>query len=241
LNVVNLIDNNAFPCAWQVVNELLGTQVNSTDDINTAINNIFANNDQVNLVIRSHPDISSIPGVPPSSSQRGAFHRTIAADFDNNGNLFLSGEIYLDEDYIGCTADFTRGLVMHEALHAYIGYQREALSESDFLRDFPLFASGSEEEEHEGMATLYTNNLFAILRGHNQQITDFMIDLMVWSGLQDTNAYNNWKNSMPYGPSLSPEDIQSSMNTFLNASSTDCGNGIPAGGNLGDYNFDTCN
>ena len=65
--------------------------------------------------------------------------------------------------------------------------------------------------------------------------------LIAWSGLQDTNAYMNWKNSMPYGDSLSPSAIQTAMDVFSNSAGGDCGNGLPAGENLGNYGFDTCN
>jgi len=77
------------------------------------------------------------------------------------------------------------------------------------------------------MAINYINSLRSVITGHNQQLSDFMVDLIAWSGLEETNAYTNWKNSMPYGPSLSPESIQGAMNTFFASSSNDCGNGLP--------------
>jgi len=194
LRVNNAIDRIRFPCAWQVVNEILGTQANATDDINIAINEIFNSNDRVNLTIRSAPDLSAIPGIPPSDGDRRAFYRTISSNVNQNGDRVHFGEIFLEEGSIGCTRDFTRGLLMHEAIHGYIDYYRRTLSESDFLRDFPLFVIGSSGEEHEGMAINYINSLRSVITGHNQQLSDFMVDLIAWSGLEETNAYTNWKN-----------------------------------------------
>ncbi|MBC6996774.1 hypothetical protein QWY85_04435 [Neolewinella lacunae] len=129
---------------------------------------------------------------------------------------------------------------MHEAIHGYIDYFRATLSQSEFQIKFPLFAPGGIlDAEHETMANNYINNLRAVIEGQNDSIADFMVDLMAWSGLQETAAYGAWRNSMPYG--LSSEDIQASMNTFLHAASDNCGNGLPDGDSLGDFNFEPCN
>jgi hypothetical protein len=138
--VLDIITNNlTTPCLKNIISNL--TNKNLANDINIAINKIFNNNSNTNLIINENPNLTSqntgqpIPATTNVTSNGNPFEVTMTL----NPTMLKSSS----SEYVAAT-------VYHEAMHAYLN------TLPDQSRD--------QLEQHVEMATSYVNWLIGALQ-----------------------------------------------------------------------------
>lgn len=232
--ISNKISPDDFPCAHAIVNEIFGG-VNPSDEILAElINDIFAvEGSTSNLLFVTHPDAATLSGNP--GELVAGFYVQQGSGTDGNGNIAISGTIFLDEDFISCTNDFTRALILHESLHAYIDYFAETMSEEEF----PLTAM-TLSEEHSLMAEQYASSIEGALHHYNPGIGDGVATWLAWSGLEGTPAYNAYVAEFAEENGRTIEEMDAIINSVVRGASNNCEEGWPDGTTLENFNLERC-
>jgi len=151
----DIIDSlKSYPCAQTLVKQLPTLK----NDIATAMNGIFNNNENYDIIFRAKSGLGQVDGTTYSSysPEFGTFKATI----NLNDNVLTNAT----KEYILVT-------MYHEVIHAYLDYEKLRLGNEAFEEQYPSVIAGYDYATDGTMV-----NRFTFIAGH-QQLGAFLTTL----------------------------------------------------------------
>jgi hypothetical protein len=170
----SIIDSlQGYPCAQNLLKEM--PKVN--DQVKQILYDVFGINDDVNIMFTPANLADDIDGATTCGGSSNFFNCTVKIN-----TLILNGSV---RDYIAAT-------LIHEAIHAYINYQRTVLPPDTFNTRFPIFGNYiGNDPHHNEMANNYVNIMASVISGLNPNLSTFNSQALAWGGLDMTTAWRN--------------------------------------------------
>ncbi|MBS1626936.1 MAG: hypothetical protein JSR09_07585 [Bacteroidetes bacterium] len=164
-----IIKLDSFPCAKQVALEM----PNCNWEIKKMIADVFNVTTEVNLKLEpnySLPD--SIVG--QTRVENGSLANYVAV-------------IDLNPKYLKGSKDYIAATLIHESIHAYIGYMRSSLDSNTFKTLFPIYWEyRGNEAQHNQMSNSYINFMVNFLQNINTNLPSNVAEALAWGGLERT-------------------------------------------------------
>lgn len=165
-----------YPCAQDVLKQL----PNMDSLTKQILREIFGVNEDVNLKFS------------PSSTLPFAIDGTTTC---SGGSIAFDCTIRLNTHVLtNSSKDYMVAVFIHEAIHAYITYQRNMLgANSQAFKDmFPIYGDyQGNDPQHNEMANNYINKMASVIKGFNPSISDMDARALAWGGLEMTSVWQN--------------------------------------------------
>jgi hypothetical protein len=171
----SIIDSlQGYPCAQNILARLPNIN-NKTKEI---LQNIFGVNDEVNISFKSSTQLPlNTSGTASAGGPLSNFKAIVRID---------------ENVLIGASNDYIAATMIHEALHAYFIYQRQALDTLTFATKFPNYWGAKNvvgQAAHYEMAANYVQMMTDVLIAYNPNILPNVAKALAWGGLQNTTAW----------------------------------------------------
>ncbi len=175
----NIIDSlRGYPCAQKVLASM--SSLNSI--VNNLLREVFSVNADVNITFKADGNLpADQDGELTNKQSLGTYWGTGWGEFTillNKNILNNATEEYLLATYI------------HEALHAYMFYQKSNLSATDFNTSFPIYGSyNGNDPQHNSMAATFFTSMENALKTYNPNLDSASAKAFVWAGLYKTDLW----------------------------------------------------
>jgi hypothetical protein len=171
----HIIDSlSGYPCAQTVLLQM----PDCNEQIKSILSDVFGVNDEVNIKFTVNSNL----------------HDTVVGqERVTNGSLtsYMS-TVELNPKYLFGSQDFIAATLLHEAIHAYISYQRRNLDSTTFKTKFPIYWEfRNNEAQHNEMASNYLNMIKNFIKGINANISNDVAEALAWGGLTKTDTWKS--------------------------------------------------
>lgn len=166
-----------YPCAQSVLSATFNVQA----ELSKLIFDVFNQNEVVNLTFKPRILDDNLDGVLLNSM----------ADSSYAGPGYAYLVIAINTKILSsATKEYLMATFMHEALHAYIQYQKLNMDPDTFNNTFPLFGEYKGNDPHHNlMAYMYFDKMEKLIKKYNSSLDDLTVKAIVAGGLYKTDYW----------------------------------------------------
>ena len=170
----DIIDSlQGYPCAQDILKQL----PNINDKVKEILQAVFGVSADINIKFTASTDLD--PGLDGDTKCTGS-----TSYFDCV--VRLNGTI-LNQ----AAKDYTVATIIHEALHAYILYERNRLDTTSFKEKYPIYWEyRGNNASHNQMAAKFLDMMTDVITAFNPRLSALNARALAWGGLSKTWAWN---------------------------------------------------
>lgn len=189
------VDCSVDPCLCDVINEFVESNGLQSDhlsnEVSALIYKIFGEFNHIDLDITT----DNVAGATLSSNviAETSYARVLIGGGDSPRQAFRATITFNTKDYsTTCSKVHMASTLIHEAMHAYVDYQRSFLTPERFVELYPIYSSDFDESnaDHVLIVDHFIDEMVSSLRLMYPNISLEVARALTWGGLEGTSAYS---------------------------------------------------